>query len=276
MFTYLKNSFKRKKARRITREYPPVVHEFELQGFGKVEFANWDNPLIKPIKLTSGMVGFFRQFIKEGDLAIDIGANIGDTTVPMALCAGSKSLTVGFDPNPYVFKILQRNATLNTGKVNLVPLPFAITKEEDDFFFISSEASFGNGGISKTKESDHGRFVYPEKIKGVNLQNLLENNYSEWLERFSFIKIDAEGYDKEILKSVSDLIVKYKPVIIAESFGNATDAEKMELYDVIEQFGYEIYYFQDFDVNAEVIRLNNRFDMLRWKETINIYAKKPE
>ena len=273
MFNYFKNSFKRKIARRITREYPPVIDEFELQGFGKVEFANWNNPLIKPIKITAEMIGFFKQFIKEGDFIVDIGANIGDTTVPMALCAGSKGLTLGFDPNPYVFKILQKNATLNAGKVNLVPLPFAITKEEEALFFISSEASFGNGGISHTKDSPHGKFVYPEKIKGVNLQDLLESSYNEWLDRFSFIKIDTEGYDKEILKSISDLILKYKPVIIAESFGNATEAEKMDLYDVIDRYGYDIYYFQDFNVNAEVIRLHNRNDMLKWKETINIYAR---
>lgn len=275
MFNYLKNSFRRKKARRITQEYPPIINEFELQGIGKVEFANWGNPLITPIKLSTGMVGFFKQFIKEGDLVIDIGANIGDTTVPMALCAGNTGLTLGFDPNPYVFKILEKNASLNAGKVNILPLPFAISKEEDEFYFISSEASFGNGGISATKNSPHGKFVYPQKIKGINLKNLLENQYNEWLDKFTFIKIYTEGYDKEILKSISDLILKYKPIIIAESFGKASESEKMELYDIIDQYSYDIYYFEDFNIHAQVIKLNNRKDILKWKQTINIYAKPP-
>lgn len=273
MFKYLIESFRRKKARRFTQEYPPKVDQFEIKDIGKVAFANWDNPLVPDIKLSLEMIEFFRQFIKEGDLAIDIGANIGDTTVPMALCAGKTGLSLAFDPNPYVFKILQKNATLNADKVNIVPLPYAISKEEEDFFFISSEASFGNGGISATKASFHGKFVYPEKIKGVNLTNLLKEKYPQWLEKLSFIKIDTEGYDKEIIKSISDLIAAYKPVIIAESFGKAADAAKMELYETIEQHKYEIFYFEDFNIDAPVEKLNNKKDILKWKQTINIYAK---
>lgn len=273
MFKYLRDSFKRKKARRFTREYPPKVDVFELKDIGKVEFANWSNPLVPAIKLSSQMIDFFGQFIKEGDLAIDIGANVGDTTVPMALCAGKSGLSLAFDPNPYVFKILQKNAMLNADKVNIVPLPYAISKKEEDFFFISSEASFGNGGISAVKESSHGKFVYPEKVKGVNLTNLLKKEYPQWLEKLSFIKIDTEGYDKEIIKSISDLIAAYKPVIIAESFGKAADAAKMELYETIKQHKYEIFYFEDFNINAPIEKLNNKEDMVKWKKTINIYAK---
>ncbi len=273
MFKYFRDSFRRKKARRITQEYPPKLDVFDLKDDGKVEFANWGNPLVPAIKLSSQMIDFFRQFIKEGDLAIDIGANIGDTTVPMALCAGNTGLSLAFDPNPYVFKILQKNATLNAGKVNIVPLPYAISKEESEFFFISSEASFGNGGISATKESSHGKFIYPEKIKGVNLTTFLKKEYPQWLKKFSFIKIDTEGYDKEILKSISDLISEYKPVIIAESFGKSTEAEKMELYETIANHQYDIFYFEDFNIDAPIRKLSNKKDIVNWKETINIYAK---
>jgi len=272
IINYFKRSLRRKKARRITSEYPPKIDVFHFDNIGDIEFANWDNPLYAPIELNPQMVDFFKQFIKEGDLAIDIGANIGDTTVPMALAAGVSGLTLGFDPNPYVYKILEKNATLNTGKVNIVPVPYAISKEEEEFYFISSEASFSNGGISPTKESKHGKFIYPNKIKGVNLEKFLEEKYSQWLPKFSFIKIDTEGYDKEIIKSISDLLSKYKPTIIAESFGKSTNEEKTELYEVIERMGYEIYYFEDFNINAKVQKLDNKTDITNYKKTINIYA----
>ncbi len=269
---YLQASFKRKKARRITKSYPPIIDTFDLEGIGKVEFANWSNPLVESFQLNSKMIAFFGQFIKPGDLAIDIGANIGDTTVPIALCAGSNGLTLGFDPNPYVYKILEANAALNKDKTNIQPIPFAISTKEESYYFVSSEASFGNGGISTTKESKHGKFVYPNKIKGVNLKKFLEENYTEWLPKISFIKIDTEGFDKEILKSISDLISTFKPVIIAESFGNSTNDEKMELYQIIENLGYDIYYFEDFEIKCIPKKLENKKDMLQWKNTINIYA----
>ena len=269
---YFKESFRRKKARRVTQEYPFKLDSFQLKDEGNIEFANWDNPLVEQKIVSQEMVDFYKKFIKKGDLVIDIGANIGDTTVPMALAAGGAGITLGFDPNPYVYKILQKNASLNGGKQNIVPLLNAISVSDDEFFYISSEASFANGAISTTKESVHGKFVYPDKIKGINLLNFLEKKYAEKLSNFSFIKIDTEGYDKEILKSIADLIEKYKPVIVAESFGNSSREAKIELYEVIKKHGYDIFYFADFDINAEVIKIENKFDITNWEKTINVYA----
>jgi FkbM family methyltransferase len=276
MFNYLKNALQRKIrkkiARRVTKEYPPKIDTFNLQ-IGTIEFANWDNPLVKPIKIDDNMIDFFKQFIKEGDLAIDIGANIGDTTVPIALCTGVTGLTLGFDPNPFPFKILEKNATLNKDKMKMVPLPYAISTEEEEFYYVSSEASFANGAITKiTAGSKHGKFIYPNKVKGINLEKFLEQEYKDWLSKFSFVKIDAEGYDKEIIKSISNLISKYKPVIIAESFAASSNEEKTELYEVINKHGYDIFYFADFSIKAKVEKLNNSSDLIKYRETINIYT----
>lgn len=272
LINYFKESFRRKKARRVTQVYPSKIESFDLKNEGTIQFANWDNPLVEPKIVSQDMVDFFKKFVKKGDLVIDIGANIGDTTVPMALAAGGEGTTLGFDPNPYVSTVLKENATLNKGKQNIIPLLNAISVNDEEFYYISSEASFANGAISPTKESQHGKFVYPEKIKGVNLLRFLEANYPAQLPRFSFMKIDTEGYDKEIIKSCSDLIEKYKPVIIAESFGNSTREEKIELYEVIARHGYDIFYFADFDINAEVKAIENKYDIANWAKTINIYA----
>ncbi len=272
MFNYLRESFRRKTARRITREYPSIVQEFILEDEGKVEFANWDNPLVKPIEIRQETVDFFKKFINTGDLAIDIGANIGDTTVPMGLAAGNNGMVLGFDPNPFVFKILKENASLNKEKLNIESIPYAISVEEEEFFFISSEASFSNGGISKTTDSIHGKYIHDEKIKGVNMMDFLEEKYKDWLPKLSFIKVDTEGYDKEILKSITGIIVKYKPSIVAESFGANTEDEKMELFEVIDQHGYKIYQFDEFSTGTLVVHLGNSRDMLQWEKTTNIYA----
>lgn len=272
MLKYLKASFSRKIARRFTKEYPTVTEQFDLGEYGKIDFANWSNPLVSKKILDAAVVDFFKQFIKEGDLAIDIGAHMGDTTVPMALCTGKTGLTIGFDPNPYVFKILEKNASLNKDKLAIATECMAISTHPEEFYFISSEASFANGGISLTRESKHGKFIYPDKINGVNLKTFLESKYTNWVNKLSFIKIDTEGYDKEIIKSITDLIIKYKPVIVAESFGKSSDSAKMELYDVIERNGYDIYYFDDFGLHQNPVKLENRIDMLNYKHTINVFA----
>jgi FkbM family methyltransferase len=190
----------------------------------------------------------------------------------MALCTGMTGITIGFDPNPYVFKILETNANLNKDKYVIHPHRCAISATPKSFYYISSEASFGNGAISETRDSKHGKFVFDGMVEGIHLKTFLETKYASMIQKLSFIKIDTEGYDKEIIKSISDLIQAYKPVIVAESFGKASEAAKVELFEVIKNNGYDIFYFADFDINATVIELKVPADLVNYSQTINVYA----
>ena len=269
---YLKSSFARKKARRVFQEYPYEIDKFDLSTEGPIEFANWINPLVERFEMKQSTVNFFKQFIPKGSLAIDIGGNIGDTTVPMALAAGKEGVVLGFDPNPHVFRILQINAGLNKSKTNIVPLNFAITEEDGEFYYASSEASFSNGGISTDKESKHGSFTLQQKINGINLERYLDKNYSHLINKLSFIKIDTEGYDKEIIKSISPLLDRCKPVVVAECFFKLTKEERKKLFDGLAGKGYDLFYFGDFEEGTKVERLATADDMNKW-EHFNFYAK---
>ncbi len=156
--------------------------------------------------------------------------------------------------------------------MHIIPINSAISPQEGEFYFASSEASFANGGMSDSPESRNGKFLHTEKIKGVNLYQYLKKNYADSLDKLAFLKVDTEGYDKEIIKSVADLIQEYKPVIVAESFGDNTDEEKMELFEVISKHGYDIFHFEDFDVNAPIEKVNEASEMIKWKGTVDIYA----
>ncbi|MVM29670.1 FkbM family methyltransferase [Spirosoma sp. HMF4905] len=272
MFNYLKESFARKKARRVTAKYPYEVNTFQLAKEGTVEFANWKNPLIPPKTITQAEINFFRRFATPGSFSIDVGANIGDTTVPMALAVGKNGLTLGFEPNPMTYEILEANAGLNKATSNIVPLRYAITEEEGEFFYSSSEASFGNGGVSASaSEADqHGKFKLPEKVKGINLDKYLNENYKDYLPKLSLIKVDVEGHDKDVLRSISALIDQYKPTLIAECFSEATLDERVELYQIVANHDYTLYYFGDFDENTEISQIGPH-DMNRWKN-FNFYA----
>ncbi|TDB63430.1 FkbM family methyltransferase [Arundinibacter roseus] len=271
MFTYIKKALAKKKARRYFDEYGHRIDTFKLAEEGEIRFANWTNPLIKPKEITQQEVNFFKKFIPKGSLCIDIGTNIGDTTVPMALAAGKTGTTLGFDPNPYVYKILEENVQLNPDKTNIVPFPYAITKEEGEFNYASSEASFGNGGISNEVVQEHGAFQLSEKIKGIVLEKFLTERFSQLLPTLSFIKVDVEGADKEVIRSIGGLLKKYKPVLVAECFTKSKPAERAELFHTVADLGYSLYYFSDFSSQAEIIPIPEAKDMNRWK-TFNFYA----
>lgn len=274
MINYFKESFNRKVARRITKKYSTRIDTFELQNFGEVKFANWENPLVESKVISEETITFFRKFLSEGDLGIDIGANIGSMTIPMSLVTGLKGLTIGFDPNPYVFEILLKNTKLNPDKVHLDVHNFAITVDDDEFYYNSSEASFNNGGISKEKDNKHGKYTLSTKIKGVNLEKFLETNYQDNINKLKLIKIDTEGYDKEIIKSISSLLSKYKPVVITECFNKNTPEERFEQYELLKAIGYSLYYFSDFNSTCEIIPIEVKEDMLKWKH-FDLYAIMP-
>ena len=272
MLSSLKGAFSKKKARRVTQEYSYKIDNFLLRDEGEIQFANWLNPLVKHKTITQSEINFYKRFIKKGDLVVDIGANIGDTTVPMGLAAGKEGLTLGFDPNPYVFKILEANSKLNSGKANIIPLPYAITEKESEFFYNSSEASFANGGIQEIDKGYHGKYSLQQKIKGIRLSDFLRANYPEQMDKLSFIKVDAEGLDSTILKSIKDLIEIYKPLVIAECFTKSTNEERYDLFNTVALPGYKVYKFDDFDENAPVTLISNKEEMTNWK-TFNLYAE---
>ena len=271
MLKYIIHSLRRKKARRHTKKYPTTVDTFAISGYGNVLFANWENPLVERKVISSRNVNFFKKFLREGDLAIDIGGNIGHMTIPMALAVGRAGKILSFDPNPFVFEILQQNAGLNPLLTNIETFNFAITENEEEFYYNSSEASFNNGGISKDAESRHGRFALDQKIQGINLENFMRRNYINSIDKLKLIKIDTEGYDKEIIRSIPGILDKYHPVVITECFKKNDAEQRYEQFDLLAGHGYSMYYFSDFDENAEIIPIVKKEDMMRWKH-FDLYA----
>lgn len=255
IFDYLKNSFARKKARRKFQTYEHEIKSHILEKEGMVEFANWLNPLVFHPVPNQESVNLFRKFITPGSLCIDIGAYIGDTAVPMSLAAGKDGLTLAFEPNPHTSKILDINVSLNRDKTNIKAFPYAITETDGEYYFNSSDASFANGGLSDYRESEHGKFKLEEKVVGKNLENFLKEKFAEWIDKLSLIKIDVEGHDKEILKSISALLEKYQPNIIAECNKRLTSEERVELFDSLAIHGYQLFYFYDFGLEEKEERL---------------------
>jgi FkbM family methyltransferase len=271
MFSYLINSFRRKIARRYTKRYPVDTDTIDLKKYGTIRIIKWKNPLVKYRKISVENADFFYKFLKEGDFAIDIGANTGSMTMLMSLVTGKTGLTLSFDPNPYVYEILVQNAKLNPGKTNIKPYNFAITGSEGDFFYNSSEASFNNGGISEQQNNRHGKFSLEHKIKGIKLETFLEEKYPDRINRLKLIKIDTEGYDKEIIRSVSNLLTKFQPAVITECFFRTTPEDRFEQFDLLKSKGYSLYYFSEFSINAEIVPIKTKEEMLKWKH-FDLYA----
>lgn len=266
MFTSLINKLRRKKE---FKEYEFRVVDFQLSRDGKVQYAQWLHPGEFGNEVRQENIDFYRQFIKRGDFIIDIGANEGDTTVPLAIAAGKEGLTLALEPNPHVFKVLEANAKLNPTITNIVPLNFAATAYDGEFTFGSGDPSYGNGGIVGFTHNQARNVRYTLNVTGKYLEKYLRANYADKLSRLSLIKIDAEGYDKEIIKTLVGIIQQYRPVILTECFGPSTLAEKKELISLLTGLGYSLQYLEDF-LGTPAVEIPP--DYLPGKRTFDILA----
>jgi len=256
----LRSSLSRKSARRFFKKYEYKVDRFDLSSDGMVEFANWQNPLISPYTLTQKELDFFRELIPVGSFAIDIGAHIGSISVPMAFATGKDGLVLSFEPNLQVFEGLRLNSTLNRGKYNMIPLQLGVADVEGEFQYASSEASISNGGLM-VNENDKslGKHKLKDVVKTIKLSKYLEENYHDRLSRLSFIKIDAEGFDLQIIKDLKGIIAKYKPIVIAEVYFSKTRCmsreEQFEMFTTLKGGGYNLYNVENFEKSAAVDEL---------------------
>ncbi|MCK9399566.1 MAG: FkbM family methyltransferase [Bacteroidales bacterium] len=261
----VKKKIEKLKSKRSLHDYGFQIKTFDLKQEGKIEYAQWLHPYEQPKLITQSMVNFFRHYSKSGGLAIDIGAHTGDTTIPMALAIGPKGTVLALEPNPHVFKILQKNSELNKSKINIVPLCFAATDHDGEFEFNYSDASYCNGGFFQSiKNQKHGH-NHVLKVKGKNPEVFFRSEYGKLLPELSLIKIDTEGYDKEIIKSLKPLLMAYKPNIISECNKNLTPEERSELYDILASLNYSIQKLEGFNEETKPTCINNHSEMMNWQ-----------
>src|SRR2546428_12233064 len=125
-----------------------VIEALDLPREGRIEVAQWLHPGAYPIAplQVQAAVDQLRRFLRPGDVAIDIGAHTGDTTLPIALAVGATGRVLGLEPNPYVFPVLERNASLNPATTSILPLNFAAMRTDGFYEFQYGEEGYCNGG----------------------------------------------------------------------------------------------------------------------------------
>jgi FkbM family methyltransferase len=244
-------------------DYGYEVRQFHLACDGVVEYAQWLHPYDAPKIITQTTVDAIRRFVSPGDFVIDIGAHSGDTTVPMALAAGPGGCALALEPNPHVFKILTANAAMNRSKTNIVPRCCAATETDGEFVFHYSDAAFCNGGFRSQQRWRFYRRKYPLAIQGRNLLRMLQSDFATWLPKLSYIKVDAEGYDRAILTSLLPILRERRPVICTEVYRKLLAAERFALFDLLAGTGYRLHRLrEDAQPLGEILE---RRDMTRHK-----------
>jgi len=178
-------------------------------------------------------------------LVLDIGANVGSLMMPLAKKYPNLQF-LGFEPNPFVANRFQRNIQLNQLE-NIEIVPFAcsdISGKKVKFFAQDYDENnlAGNMGLSGFLPNEGMKNFEEINLETICLDDFLSEKYPET--KVSFIKIDTQGSEIEVLKGAKKTIQKYKPSLLVEfedyHHQNQEDAKKAIL-DFFEKNQYDLY-----------------------------------
>lgn len=136
-------------------------------------------------------MGFLLHFLREQDLFVDIGANVGSYTL---LSAGVRNATsIAFEPVPSTYKILEENIILNHLEKKTILFNKAAGKEKAVLKFTSGFDTI-NHAIPKNENTNHATI----DVDVITIDSVIK----PMPQQVFLIKMDAEGFETEVLNGM--------------------------------------------------------------------------
>lgn len=162
-------------------------------------------------------VDVMRAYVRPGDCALDVGANIGDLTLPLAALVEPEGRVYAVESNPATFNVLCANLALN-----------AIEHVKPLNVFIADSSDVDTGSAQWGPDAYTGGIWAPSFMAIDDLD----------LPRCSFIKVDVDGKELEVLRSARRTIERCAPVLY---FENDIRERSSELLAHVLAQGYRLY-----------------------------------
>jgi len=171
-----------------------------------------------------------KRNIDNFDVFLDIGAHKGES---INLFASNFDINkiYSFEPNPITFKILSKNIKKINNKFSKTKIfleNFALGSENRKIFMkhISESSSSTIRNLNTNSKYFKKKFFF---LKNLNNQSIFEEIevkqilLSEYIKKkkikkITFIKIDTEGYELEVLKGAKDILDKTNYILFEHHY----------------------------------------------------------
>lgn len=153
-------------------------------------------------------VSLFRALLKGGETVLDVGANIGCTSL---LFSESAEHVYAFEPSPTTFSFLQKNVSgSQPSNISLFNIGLGEEPAQSTLTFSSSNRS-GGFVSDQTKASEAGHTT--ENIVIRKTDEIVETN---GIEKVDFIKLDVEGFEASVLRGATQTLARDRPIVALE------------------------------------------------------------
>lgn len=135
---------------------------------------------------------FIDEYLRPGDVFLDVGANIGTSTLVAAAIVGKSGKVYSVEAHPRIYQYLRANVALNS------------------FYHVQLfNAAVGNteGTVQfSDKYSDTMNHVVADNGIRVPLRTLNQLLSGDELTSIELLKIDVEGYEKFVIQGASSVL----------------------------------------------------------------------
>ncbi|UWZ35604.1 FkbM family methyltransferase [Dactylosporangium roseum] len=159
------------------------------------------------------LCGFVRSWLRPGDTAFDVGANIGALTVLMARTVGRQGRVLAYEASPRQAALLRDNVAVNYYNDWVEVREQAAWSRAETLTFHLSERFQGNGSLLRHDDWYAGHFRVDRHdevtVDAVPLDPVLLEH------RPRLVKIDVEGAEADVLAGMAGWLAGARDVAIA-------------------------------------------------------------
>lgn len=209
-----------------------VKYHFHNAGLAMYLFANRN--------YVADDVAFLDKTLKEGDVFIDIGANIGTWTLRASKLVKSTGKVLSFEPHPLFHKFLCENILLNKFN-NIHNYNVGLSENKSTLYFSNNFDTMNHVLLSKANDCIE---VKVEKL----------DQYTKEIQIIHLIKIDVEGYELFVFKGSIDTLKKTKKIFFESDstmtarFGYTTS----ELIEFLQNLNFSVYKKSDEELKSKL------------------------
>jgi FkbM family methyltransferase len=190
------------------------------------------------------------QLVKTGDVAFDVGANVGEYSVLLSRQCGDGGRVWAFEPVPDTYWRLRETLALNRCG-NVTPVQAAVGDKAGTVRMNLFEPQYSAWNTLGKPEmiTPQGKRVSPAKSMDVPSRTLDEFCRSEKIEKINFLKVDVEGFEEAVFRGAAELLrdrrIDFVCFEISQAPLKGANATSRSIFDVLATFGYSAYSFDE-------------------------------
>ena len=176
------------------------------------------------------------RVVKSGDIAVDVGANIGFMTSLMSRAVGNEGCVFAFEPHPDLYSQLEANvarfADCSCGRVitNCVALSDCEGERELVFDPKLFARNSGTAGLLNTSFAREGEHI---KVTSLKLDRFIAGK------EVGLLKVDVEGAELCVLRGAESALTERRiKAVVYEDFNAASSG----IVSFLRRFGFSVFH----------------------------------